>query len=134
MGFIITVLFSIAVLALYFTIQYWWIILIITVVIALSVLLGCLAFNKSLDNVVSAEIISENPIISRVSEKTGHTTSYGRNLSYHEHYRDRNVITGYNITFAVEYENGKRGEITCKKGGGTYKKLITRCNKQQSVL
>jgi hypothetical protein len=126
MEFIVIVLFIIVVLVVYFLMQYWWMVLIALGLggiagIILVVIDGC-----KLCNVVNAEVIDEVPIIERVSEKTGHTTSYGRGLSYHEHYRDRDVITGYNVTFAVVYKSGKRGVITCKKDSVTYNKLINK--------
>ena len=82
------------------------------------------AYNNHIKKIIKAEIISEEPIIGRVSEKTGHTNSYGRYYSYHEHYRYRDAITGYNVKFAVEFIDGKKGTKICKKDGFTYNKLI----------
>lgn len=107
-------------------IEFWWLILIMGVVFAIIGLIVLAARNSKLNKVVYARIVREDPIIRRVSEKTGHTTSYGRHLSYHEHYRDRDAITGYKVVFAVEYVNGKKGTITCKEGDYTYNKLIAK--------
>lgn len=107
-------------------IEFWWLILIIGVVAAVIGLIIWAAYNNNLNKVISARVVREEPIIKRVSEKTGHTTSYGRHLSYHEHYRDRDAITGYKVVFAVEYVNGKKGTITCKEGDYTYNKLIAK--------
>ena len=126
MEFIITLLFIIAIFVILFVINYWWVLLIF---VAIAAFVGVLVFvveYKQLQRVVTARIISEEPIIQTISEKTGHTKSYGRYYSYHEHYRDRDVITGYNVKFAVEYENGKKDTITCKRDGSTYNKLIAK--------
>jgi hypothetical protein len=110
--------------AIYFLIVYWWVILIIVAIIAFPFLLLWFAYSKNIDNIVSAKIVDTRPIIKRVSEKTGHTTSYGRHLSYHEHYKERDVIAGYAVEFEVVYKNGKNGTINCKEDGFTYKKII----------
>lgn len=128
MELIITLLFIVGIFVVLFLIEYWWVLLIfvgIGVVVAIPLLL---AEYSKLQNVVKAKIVSEEPIVEQICENTGHTTSYGRHLSYHEHYRNRNVITGYNVKFVVEYKNGKRGTITCKKDSATYDRLIICCN------
>jgi hypothetical protein len=128
MEFIVMAFFIIAVLVIYFIMEFWWILLIF---IGMGLFVAILFFvieQSMIKRVVKATVIGEEPIIEQVSEKTGHTTSYGRGLSYHEHYRYRNVVTGYNVTFAVEYKNGSRNEITCRKNSGKYNKLIIRCN------
>ena len=109
-----------------FVISFWWVFPMVAVVMGIGYLIVFAIKRKELQKVVSARIVSEEPIIKRVSEKTGHTTSYGRYLSYHEHYRDRDVVTGYNVKFDVEYESGRRGTITCKEGDYTYNKLIAK--------
>lgn len=124
MELVITLLFIVAIFVALFLIEYWWVLLIVAGVgCAVAITFG-LVYQSGLRNVVGARIVGEKPIIETVSEKVGHTTSYGRGLSYHEHYRDRNVITGYNVSFAVVYKNGNRGVITCKKDSWTYNKLI----------
>ena len=110
--------------AVYFLLEYWWVLLIIVCVVGFVALIVWIAYFKSLEKIVFAKIVGRQPIIERVSEKTGHTTSYGRSLSYHEHYRDKNVITGYNVTFLVEYENNRVTHITCKEDSIVYNKLL----------
>lgn len=127
MELVVTLLFIVAVFVTLFVIEYWWVLLILLGAVGLIALIVLAVVQGRVRSVVKARVIGEDPIIERVSEKTGHTTSYGRGLSYHEHYRDRNVITGYNVKFAVEYKNGKRGVITCTKDGGTYSYLILLC-------
>ena len=128
MELLVTLIFIVAIFVILFLINYWWILLIfIGIVGVVAITLG-IAWVCKLQQVVKAQIVGEEPIIERISENVGHTTSYGRYLSYHEHYRNKNVITGYNIKFVVEYKNGKRGVITCQKDSSTYNKLITRCN------
>lgn len=124
MELLITILFIVVIFVILFLIEYWWVLLIIVGVVGSVVLILWLAYLNSLNKIVFANIIKKTPIIGTVSEKTGHTTSYGRHLSYHEHYRDRNVITGYNVTFLVEYESGKKSQITCQEGSVIYNKLI----------
>lgn len=118
------ILVLIAAVLLLFLIAYWWVILLIALFVAVVAVIAFALHLKHVDNVVEAEIIEEVPITKVVSEKVGHTTSYGRGLSYHEHYRDREVVTGYNVRFAVKYKNGSRGVIICKKGGVAYNKLM----------
>ena len=126
MEFLITILFIVAIFVVLFLIEYWWVLLIVVGVGGTVVLTVWIAYLKSLDKIVSANIIKKIPVIETVSEKTGHTTSYGRHLSYHEHYRDRNVVTGYDVTFLVEYQNGKKSYITCREDSAAYKKLINK--------
>lgn len=126
MEFILLVICSLAVLVIWFLILYWWAVLIVLAVIALCILIGYLAFKKSLDNVVIAEIISRTPRVDTISEKTGHTKSYGRYFTYHEHYKNKDIIVGYTVKFAVVYKSGKTGTIMCKEGGGTYNKLLSK--------
>lgn len=104
--------------------NYWWVLLIIIGVVGTVALTLWCAYLKSLEQIVFAEIVKKTPVIETVSEKTGHTTSYGRRLSYHEHYRDRNVITGYDVTFSVKYKNGRKSYVTCREGGTVYNKLL----------
>lgn len=110
--------------AVYFLFEYWWLLLIIVGILGSVVLIVWLAYLKSLDEITLAKIVVRKPKIKTISEKTGHTTSYGRYLSYHEHYRDRDVITGYDVTFWVKYKNAKETHITCEEKGIVYNKLI----------
>lgn len=127
MELIVTLLFIIGIFVVLFLIEYWWILLIfVGIVGVVAITIGVAEYSK-LQKIVKAKIVSEEPIIERVCENTGHTTSYGRHLSYHEHYRNRNVITRYNVKFVVEYNNGKRGVITCQKDSSAYNKLIIYC-------
>ena len=128
MELIITLLFIVAIFVALFLIEFWWVLLIFIGIGLFVAILFFVIEQSMLKRVVKATVIDEEPIIEQVSEKTGHTTSYGRGLCYHEHYRYRNVVTGYNVTFAVEYKNGSRNEITCRKNSGKYNKLIICCN------
>jgi ABC-type lipoprotein release transport system permease subunit len=110
--------------AIYFLFAYWWLLLIIVGIVGTVTLIVWLAYLKSLDRIILAKIVARNPKVKTISEKTGHTTSYGRYLSYHEHYRDRNVITGYDVTFWVKYENGREAHITCEEKGIVYNRLF----------
>lgn len=82
---------------------------------------------KNIDNnALKVTVIDETPIIKRQAENTGYTVSYGRGISSHEHYRYRNVITGYIVTFKVEWCNGREEIIKCKKDDAFYKYLIVK--------
>ncbi len=113
-----------------FIIQYWWILLIFVGMLFLAAIIYLIFRNIELkqlrNDVVGAEIISREPIVKQVCENTGHTTSYGRYLSYHEHYRNRNVITGYKVKFKVIFNNGSCKIIECNENSGDYKILITK--------
>ena len=74
-------------------------------------------------DVVEAEIIKREPIIENRSEKVGSSITYGRTISYHEHYKDVTVQVGEKITFRVKWNNGKVSNITCKGGDATYTRL-----------
>lgn len=112
----------------YFAIKYWWILLIFIGMLLLAAIIyfvfHMLELRKIENDVVFAELISREPIIEQVCENTGHTTSYGRHLSYHEHYRNKNVITGYTVKFKVIYKNNKAEIITCNQESDIYNKLI----------
>ena len=129
MGFIITILFIAAVLVLWFAIEYWWVLLIVLgFAILLAILLAVFHFLnlRNLEkNVVSSELISREPIIERVSENTGYSIGYGKYLSYHDHYRYKNVITGYKVRFRVVYNNSKVDIVECIEGSAEYNKLMT---------
>lgn len=110
---------------IYVVIEFWWVLVIIIAVVGIVALILWIAYNKSLDRVVSAEIIGKEPIVERQAENTGYSIGYGRHLSSREYYRYRNVITGYEITFKVRYADGKQGIIKCRENSATYNKLIT---------
>lgn len=128
MEFIIIIAFALVVLAIWFLIEYWWILLIFVGMLLLAAIIyfvfHVFELKKIENDVVFAELISREPIIEQVCENTGHTTSYGRHLSYHEHYRNRNVITGYTVKFKVIYKNNKVEIITCNQDSDIYNKLI----------
>ena len=130
MEWLIIILFALIVVAAYFVINYWWILLIIIGLLLLAIIIYAIVRSyelKQLDNnVVIAELIGREPIVEQVCENTGHTTSYGRHLSYHEHYRNRNVITGYTVRFNVLFKNGKRKVVECNENSEDYKKLIVK--------
>lgn len=128
MGVIGAVIGLLLIIAILFIMKYWEIILLVAfvmIILALIISVICFAVHDSrLKRVVRASIISQQPIIETVSEKTGHTQSYGYYYTYHEHFRDKDVVTGYNVTFSVEFANAKKDTITCKEGSYTYKILI----------
>jgi hypothetical protein len=126
MELIITFLFIVAIFVTLFVIEYWWILLVIIGMVGAVALILWIAYIGSLNRVVNAKIIGLTPIVETVSEKTGHTNSYGRYFSYHEHFRDKDVITGYDVTFSVTYENGRKSTITCRKDGIIYNRLINK--------
>ena len=126
MEILLAIVFLLVMGAVALVIQYWPVLLMALAAGGLVGILFVFVNYKSLQRVVTARIIGEEPIIERVSEKTGHTRSYGRYYSYHEHYRDKDAITGYNIKFAVTYNDGKQGIMTCKKGSSTYNKLMAK--------
>jgi ABC-type bacteriocin/lantibiotic exporter with double-glycine peptidase domain len=105
MELLITLLFIVAIFVILFVIEYWWVLLIFIGMLLLAAIIyfvfRIFELKKIENDVVFAELISREPIIEQVCENTGHTTSYGRHLSYHEHYRNRNVITGYTVKFKV---------------------------------
>ena len=128
MGFIITLAFALIVLAVFLLMEYWWILLIFIGVLILAAIIYFAFHTAELRKIerdaVFVKLIGREPIIEQVCENTGHTTSYGRYLSYHEHYRNRNVVTGYNVKFKVVYKNNKAEIITCTQDSDTYNKLI----------
>ena len=78
-------------------------------------------------NTVRAEIISEEPEIKRVTEKDGYSVGYGKHLSYHEHYRYKDVVTGYKVKFKLHLKGGGTRIVECHKDDLIYKQLITKC-------
>ena len=128
MGVIGAIIGLLLIIAILFIMKYWGVILIVAFVVGILTLIIsaiCFAVHDShLKKVVRAHIISQEPIIETVSEKTGHTQSYGYYYTYHEHFRDKDVIAGYKVTFSVEFANGKKDTITCKEGSYTYRKLM----------
>ena len=121
---IIGILLCIAIL---FIMNYWLPILlgILGIILLTAIIYAIIVAveNERLKQIVSARVFSRQPIVETVSEKTGFTRSYGRYYSYHEHFRDKDVVTGHRVSFSVEYQNGERDTITCKEGGRTYRKL-----------
>ena len=75
-------------------------------------------------SVIETEIINIEPIIKKQAENTGYSVGYGKHVTYHEHYRYRNVKVGDRVTFKVRWKNGNVNTITCKKDGETYLRLI----------
>lgn len=128
MELLITLLFIVAIFVILFVIEYWWVLLIFIGMFLLAAIIyfvfRIFELKKIENDVVFAELISREPIIEQVCENTGHTTSYGRHLSYHEHYRNRNVITGYTVKFKVIYKNNKVEIIVCNQDSDIYNKLI----------
>ena len=115
--------------AICFLITYWWLILLMVGFIVVVILITRSVYLKNLDKITLATIISRTPIIETIREKTGCSRSYGYRYTYTEHFCDRDVLTGYNVTFFVTYENGRKNRITCKEGSATYKKLINKVKK-----
>ena len=124
-GAIIGLLICIAIL---FVMKYFAVILltifVVGILVALIYAIVIAVEDKRLEKVVKATIIRRDPITKTVSEKTGHTNSYGYYYTYHEHYRDVDVIVGYKVMFSVLFEDGKKEYITCREASRTYKKLI----------
>lgn len=130
MELIVTLLFIIGIFVVLFLIEYWWILLIFIGVILLAAIIYAIArtceLNRLETEVILARIISREPIIERVSEKTGYSNGYGRYLSSREYYRYKNVITGYKVKFDVSLRNGKRKIIECNEDSSDYNKLIVK--------
>lgn len=128
MGVIGAIIGLLLIIAILFIMKYFEVILIVGfILMILTLIISAIYFaahDNRLKKVVRAHIICQDPIIETISEKTGHTKSYGYYYTYHEHFRDRDVISGYKVTFSVEFENGKKDTITCKEGSYTYRKLI----------
>ena len=128
MEFIVILAFALVVLAVLFLIEYWWILLIFIGMLILAAIIYFVFHTfelRKIDNeAVFVKLISREPIVEQVCENTGHTTSYGRHLSYHEHYRNRNVVTGYTVKFKVIYKNNKAEIVTCTQDSDIYNKLI----------
>jgi hypothetical protein len=76
--------------------------------------------------VVAAEVVSREPITERVAENTGYTVGYSKYLSCHEHYRYKNVVTGYKVTFDVLFKDGSLETIVCNEGSKKYNVLINK--------
>jgi hypothetical protein len=81
------------------------------------------------NNVVETEIIKREPIMENRSEKVGSSITYGRTISYHEHFKDVTVQVGEKVTFRVKWNNGKVSNITCKGGDATYTRLREKAKK-----
>lgn len=112
-----------------FVAEFWWILLILVAIsVAVALIILC-AYRTKISDVVSAEVIDEKPITERVAENIGYTVGYGRWLSAREHYRYKNVVTGYKVKFVVTLRNGKKEVLTCKKDGITYNALIVKVKK-----
>lgn len=79
--------------------------------------------------VVETEIIKEEPIMKRQAESTGYSVGYGKSLSYHEHYRYKDVKVGEKVTFRVTWNNGYINTITCNEGDATFKRLYGKLRK-----
>jgi hypothetical protein len=73
--------------------------------------------------VAETEIIRVEPIVKKQAESTGCSVGYGKYLTYHEHYRYRNVKVGDRVTFRIKWNNGSFGTVTCKKDGETFNRL-----------
>lgn len=125
---LIGIFFLLIVGAIWALITYWLPILIVILsILAIIVIIYCIydkALKKKISRVVRARIVSKQPIFKTITEQTGFTRSYGRYYSYHEHFRDREVIVGYRVIFSVEYENGERDTITCKEDSYAYNQLV----------
>ena len=118
---VLMVLFFVVV---WFIVENWVNILIVLAIALLISLIGFVIHRDRLDAVVSARITAREPIVERVAEKTGYSVGYGYYYSYREHFRYRNVVTGYKVTFAVEYHDKTKETVVCKEGSYTYGKLI----------
>jgi hypothetical protein len=130
MEFIAMVLFIIIIAAIWFLIEYWWVLLVAGgVFVATGIILWTVfkdELNRLKKDAVSAEIVSREPIVERVAENTGYTVGYSKYLSCHEHYRYKNVVTGYKVSFDVLFKDGKRETIVCNEGSKKYKVLINK--------
>ena len=124
MEVLLAILFVAVISAIYFLIEYWWIAVIVVAVVGGIALAILCAEDKKVKGVVKARVVEETPIIERVAENTGYTVGYGKHLTCHEHYRYRNVVTGYDVKFVVTFANGKEGIMTCKKDSAEYNILI----------
>lgn len=102
--------------------------LLIAVAIGLIVyaILYFVLMNRYKNAVVATEIIKVEPIIEKQAENTGYSVGYGKYLTYHDHYRYRDVKTGDKVTFRVWWKDGSENTITCKKGDSTYKQLYAK--------
>ena len=80
-------------------------------------------------DVIKTQILEVKPIIERQAENTGCSVGYGKHLSYHEHYRYRDVVVGEKVVFLVFWDKGGTSEVECKKDDDVYKKLIRKVQK-----
>lgn len=129
MEIIIGIVFLLIVGFIALVIQYWWVLLICFALAGIIALIIRSAYSCHLSKIVSAKIITEEPIVETESVSTGHSTGWGGKYPiYYEHYEDRDVVAGYKVTFFVVFENGNTNYITCRKNGSTYKKIIKKIN------
>lgn len=91
-----------------------------------------LHYNR-IDSVVRARKIGrEEPIIKRITERTGY--SVGADWEYYDHYQKRDVITGYTVKFEVIMNDGTREIMTCEKDSLTYNKLMKKTYQTKKQL
>ena len=101
----------------------------VLVSIPIGIIIYCITTSRYKNAVVETEIINIEPIIERHAENTGYSVGYGKRLTYHEHYRYKDVKTGDKVTFRVKWKEGNTNTITCKKGDSTYKRLYAKLKK-----
>lgn len=114
-----TIILGIVILFIGYAIKdFWWIVICAIAILVLAKVLE----SKEVHGVVKAELIKEEAKRKRKAENTGY--SIGR--SYRSYYRYRWVIDHYECHFKVWYEDGRTGEIKCRKDSAMYRKLISK--------
>ena len=73
------------------------------------------------DNAIKIEYVSKTPEFKKVAEKAGCSIGYGKQYSYHEHYKYNNVVSGYKVRFKAYLKNGTTTFVDCDEGDRIYK-------------
>ena len=101
--------------------------------VLIGVVVGIIAYRIILKiyekKVVETEIIHEEPIIKRQAENTGYSIGYGKNLSYREYYKYRDVQVGEKVKFKVVWDNGNITTEVCNRGDAMFKRLYRKLRK-----
>lgn len=123
------IVFLLIVGAIAFLVTYWVPILLGILGVIMIAIVICSIYNKALkkkiSRVVKAYIVHREPITKREKEVIGYEeNAYYYPYWYSEVYRYNDVLVGYRVTFAVEYEDGERDAIACKKGSYAYHQLL----------
>lgn len=75
-----------------------------------------------LEKAVKATVVGETPIVGTITVKNRNKLNKSKKAV--TSMTQRNIVTGYNVKFSVEYEDGTQDIIVCEQGSRTYNMLI----------